>query len=44
MTEPGSPPNSSEIVLYQGEDGRSRIQVRLDCGMVWFSQVLMAEL
>lgn len=44
MPEPGSPPTSSEIVFYQGEDGRSRIQVRLDGGTVWLPQVLMAEL
>ena len=44
MTEPGSPPTSSEIVFYQGEDGRSRIQVRLDGGTVWLTQVLLAEL
>ena len=44
MTEPGSPPTSSEIVFYQGEDGRSRIQVRLDGGTVWLTQRLLAEL
>jgi hypothetical protein len=44
MTEPGSPPPSSEIVFYQGEDGRSRIQVRLDGGTVWLTQRLLAEL
>jgi hypothetical protein len=43
MTEPGSP-TSSEIVFYQGEDGRSRIQVRLDGGTVWLTQRLLAEL
>ena len=43
MTEPG-PPTSSEIVFYQGEDGRSRIQVRLDGGTVWLTQRLLAEL
>jgi hypothetical protein len=32
MPEPGGPPTSSEIVFDQGEDGRSRIQVRLDGG------------
>ena len=42
MTEPG--PSTSEIVLYQGEDGRSRIQVRLDSGTVWLTQRLLAEL
>lgn len=45
MTE-NSPekPSKSEVVLYQTEDGRSRIQVRLEGGTVWLSQALMAEL
>jgi hypothetical protein len=34
----------SEIVFYQDEDGRSRIQVRLEEGTVWLSQRLLAEL
>jgi hypothetical protein len=44
MSEPGSPPAASEILFYQGEDGRSRISVRLDGGTVWLTQVLLAEL
>lgn len=36
--------SGSEILLYQTEDGKSRIQVRLDGGTVWLSQKLMAEL
>lgn len=44
MTEPEDLPASSEIVFYQGEDGRSRIQVRLGGGTVWLSQRLLAEL
>lgn len=44
MNEPGGAPTSSEIVFYQGEDGRSRIQVRLDGGTVWLTQRLLAEL
>ena len=44
MPEPGGPATSSEIVFYQGEDGRSRIQVRLDGGTVWLTQRLLAEL
>lgn len=43
MTESG-PSTSSEIILYQGEDGQSRIQVRLDGGTVWLTQRLLAEL
>ncbi len=34
----------SEIILYQTDDGESRIQVRLEGGTVWLSQALMAEL
>jgi hypothetical protein len=44
MTEPGGTPTSSELVFYQGEDGQSRIQVRLDGGTVWLTQRLLAEL
>lgn len=43
MADPGAP-NPSEIVFYQGEDGRSRIQVRLDGGSVWLTQRLLSEL
>ena len=35
---------SSEIILYQTEDGRSRIEVRLENETVWLTQQLMAEL
>ena len=44
MAEPGDPPTASEIVFYQAEDGRSRIQVRLDGGTVWLTQRLLADL
>lgn len=44
MTASDGLPTSSEIVFYQAEDGRSRIQVRLDGGTVWLTQVLLAEL
>lgn len=37
--EPGA-----DIVLYQTEDGQTRLQVRLEDGTVWLSQALMAEL
>jgi len=36
--------NRSEIILYQTEDGQSRIQVRLEGGTVWLPQRLIAEL
>lgn len=36
--------NQSQILLYQTEDGRQRIEVRLEQITVWLSQILMAEL
>lgn len=39
-----SPTPSSEIILYQTEDGRNRIEVRLENETVWLTQQLMAEL
>jgi hypothetical protein len=44
MPAPEPPRPASEIVFYQAEDGRSRIQVRLEGETVWITQVLMAEL
>jgi hypothetical protein len=44
MPESGTPPSTSEIIFYQAEDGRSRIQVRLEGETVWMTQALMAEL
>ena len=38
-----SPVNSS-IVLYQTEDGRTRIQCRFENETIWLTQKLMAEL
>jgi len=35
---------ASEILIYQTEDGRTRIQVRLENETVWLTQKLMAEL
>ena len=40
---PARPPGG-EIVVYQAEDGGSRIRVRLDGGTVWLPQALIAEL
>jgi hypothetical protein len=34
----------SEIILYQTEDGCTRIEVRLEDESVWLTQVMMAEL
>ncbi len=44
MTDlPANPPRS-ELLIYQTEDGRTRIQVRLEDETVWLTQKLMAEL
>lgn len=37
--EPGG-----ELILYQAEDGRTRIQVRFDQGSIWLSQAQIADL
>ena len=34
----------SELILYQTEDNRTRIEVRLENETVWLTQKLMAEL
>lgn len=43
MTEPGPPPASS-LVLYQSEDGRTRVQCRFDGETIWLTQAQLAEL
>lgn len=40
----GDPPPSSEIVLYQTEDGQTRIQCRFEDGSIWLPQRLIGEL
>ncbi|MFV9645830.1 MAG: hypothetical protein ACNYWU_08420 [Desulfobacterales bacterium] len=37
-------PNRSELLIYQTDDGKTRIDVRLENETVWLSQKLMAEL
>jgi hypothetical protein len=37
-------PVKSDLILYQMEDGQTRIEVRLQDETVWMSQKLMAEL
>jgi hypothetical protein len=39
----GEPPRSS-LVLYQTEDGRTRVQCRFDGDTLWLTQVQLAEL
>ncbi len=39
-----APDPSGEVILYQAEDGATRIEVRLEGETVWLSQKAMAEL
>lgn len=41
---PADRPPASEIVLYQTEDGQTRIQCRFEDGSIWLPQRLIAEL
>lgn len=38
------PPKEGELILYQTEDGRTRIECRFEGETVWLTQALMAEL
>jgi len=44
MTTLPAEPGRSELLIYQTEDGKTRIEVRLENETVWLSQKLMAEL
>lgn len=45
MTQPDpDPAPSTEIVLYQTEDGQTRIQCRFHDGTIWLTQALMGDL
>jgi hypothetical protein len=35
---------SSQIIIYQAEDGNTRLEVRLEQETVWLTQKMMAEL
>lgn len=39
-----APPDVSEFLLYQTEDGQTRVQVRLDGETAWLTQSAMADL
>jgi hypothetical protein len=39
-----SEPPNSEIILYQTEDGRTRVQCRVEDETVWLTQIQIAEL
>ena len=42
--EPGTPENQGEIVIYQTDDGDTKIDVRFVDESVWLTQQQMAEL
>jgi len=44
MIVPDSRPPQSSIILYQTEDGRTRIECRFEGETIWLTQKLMAEL
>ncbi len=37
-------PNNSQTIIYQTEDGETKLDVRLENETVWLTQKLMAEL
>ena len=43
MKQP-APESGSELILYQTEDGQTRIECRFEKENVWMTQALMAEL
>jgi hypothetical protein len=44
MAANSSPPPTGEIVLYQTEDGRTRVECRFADETLWLTQALMADL
>jgi len=44
MNEPPNHPEMGQLILYQTEDGKTRLDVRLKGETVWLSLMLMAEL
>ena len=44
MTDRDNPMPGGEILLYQAEDGRTRIECRFENETIWLSQALMADL
>ena len=44
MPDDAPPPPQSSIILYQTEDGRTRIQCRFEQETIWLTQALIAEL
>jgi len=44
MPTPADEPPRSDFILYQTEDGRTRIQCRFENETIWLTQALLAEL
>lgn len=44
MPPSNTPLNQSSLILYQTEDGRTRIQCRFEGETLWLTQVQLAEL
>ena len=44
MSNDKTPPEPADILLYQTEDGQTRLEVRLQEETVWLTQKRMAEL
>ena len=44
MNEPTNQPKTGELILYQTQDGRTRVEVRFEGETVWLSLTQMAEL
>lgn len=39
-----NPPSKSQLLIYQSEDGRIKLDVRFEGETVWLTQPMMAEL
>jgi hypothetical protein len=44
VTQPANDTTKGELLLYQTEDGRTRIECRFGGETVWLTQAMMAEL
>jgi len=44
MSETTEPSPASDLILYQTEDGKTRIQCRFEDESIWLTQAQIAEL
>ncbi|MBO6304521.1 MAG: hypothetical protein J6M62_05530 [Selenomonadaceae bacterium] len=44
MTKNDNPPNKGEIIIYQTNDGKTKIDVRFEDDTVWLTQAQLVEL